>query len=63
MSDMKLFTIKTLIFFTIFSQIIFAQKTEFKVMAWNILRSGNQIENGGLTSTIRTDDQSGVPFV
>ncbi len=46
MSDMKLFTIKTLIFFTIFSQGIFAQKTEFKVMAWNILRSGNQIENG-----------------
>ena len=43
---MKLFTIKTLIFFTIFSQGIFAQKTEFKVMAWNILRSGNQIENG-----------------
>ena len=46
MSDMKLFTIKNLIFFTIFSQGIFAQKTEFKVMAWNILRSGNQIENG-----------------
>ncbi|MAM49872.1 MAG: hypothetical protein CMC12_02385 [Flavobacteriaceae bacterium] len=46
MSDMKLFTIKTLIFFTIFSQQVFAQKTEFKVMAWNILRSGNQIENG-----------------
>ena len=46
MSDMKLFTIKTLVFFTIFSQGIFAQKTEFKVMAWNILRSGNQIENG-----------------
>ena len=46
MSDMKLFTIKTLAFFTIFSQGIFAQKTEFKVMAWNILRSGNQIENG-----------------
>ena len=46
MSDMKLFTIKTLIFFTIFSQHVFAQKTEFKVMAWNILRSGNQIENG-----------------
>ena len=46
MSDMKLFTIKTLIFFTIFSQQFFAQKTEFKVMAWNILRSGNQIENG-----------------
>jgi exonuclease III len=43
---MKLFTIKTLVFFTIFSQGIFAQKTEFKVMAWNILRSGNQIENG-----------------
>ena len=43
---MKLFTIKTLIFFTIFSQQFFAQKTEFKVMAWNILRSGNQIENG-----------------
>ena len=43
---MKLFTIKTLIFFTIFSQQVFAQKTEFKVMAWNILRSGNQIENG-----------------
>jgi len=43
---MKLFTIKTLIFFTIFSQEVFAQKTEFKVMAWNILRSGNQIENG-----------------
>ena len=46
MSDMKLFTIKTLILFTIFSQGIFAQNTEFKVMAWNILRSGNQIENG-----------------
>ena len=46
MSDMKLFTIKTLIFFTIFSQQVLAQKTEFKVMAWNILRSGNQIENG-----------------
>ena len=46
MSDMKLFTIKTLIFFTIFSQQVFAQKTEFKVMAWSILRSGNQIENG-----------------
>ena len=46
MSDMKLFTIKTLIFFIIFSQQVFAQKTEFKVMAWNILRSGNQIENG-----------------
>ena len=46
MSDMKLFTIKTLIFFTIFSQQVYAQKTEFKVMAWNILRSGNQIENG-----------------
>jgi exonuclease III len=43
---MKLFTIKTLIFFTIFSQQVLAQKTEFKVMAWNILRSGNQIENG-----------------
>jgi exonuclease III len=43
---MNLFTIKTLISFTIFSQGIFAQKTEFKVMAWNILRSGNQIENG-----------------
>ena len=43
---MKLFTIKTLLFFIIFSQEIFAQKTEFKVMAWNILRSGNQIENG-----------------
>ena len=46
MSDMKLFTIKNLIFFTIFSQGIFAQKIEFKVMAWNILRSGNQVENG-----------------
>ena len=25
---------------------VFSQKKDFKVMAWNILRSGNQIENG-----------------
>ena len=40
------FTIIFLISLLSFHCEVFSQKTEFKVMAWNILRSGNQIENG-----------------
>ena len=40
------FTLIFLISLLSFQCEVFSQKTEFKVMAWNILRSGNQIENG-----------------
>ena len=40
------FTLIFLISLLSFHFEVFSQKTEFKVMAWNILRSGNQIENG-----------------
>lgn len=41
----KLFVLKFFLFFLMYGQIN-AQKTEFKVMAWNILHGGNDIDNG-----------------
>ena len=41
----KLFVLKFVLFFLMYGQIN-AQKTEFKVMAWNILHGGNDIDNG-----------------
>ena len=43
---MKKYLIKTFLIFAIFSLKLFPQKTEFKVMTWNILRGGNEIKNG-----------------